>query len=314
MTVISVEPKYGGLSGSGSLEGVREYTKVYIVTTDAVSDGVITVGNALGLPRKGWVYTWQGETDAGALCHDVNPVQDQGNHFVWEVTCLYSSNLGGSGALTKNDPRFDVDNPLSAPPEVTWQSWEEIEVVTFDQAGKAVLNAAGLPFDPPLTRRTRQRSVTIVRNEATYPAVLDRDYLGAINSDLFYDWPPLTAMLEDLTATAKFSQNRLYWRVRYEIRFRKSTQNPDWRQRTWDAGRQHFKRDADGLLETVDDITGSFATLKLFNPTDDGVVSTNVVFLNEDGTRMSQEDVKKGKARLLVFQVDPDKPFSALNL
>jgi len=306
MTVISVASKYGGLSGRGELEGVREYTKVFIVKTDAASDGVKTVGNALGLPHKGDVYSYQGETDAGALCWSVAPRQDPNNQNVWEVTCQYSSDLkGGSGSALGGDPAHDVDNPLNTPPVVTWSNWIETEIVTHDRLGNMILNKADCFLNPPLTRRIKRRAVTVIRNEATYPVALDQNYTDCVNTDLFYNWPPGTARLDDVTATGHFAQAQFYWQVKYDIQFKK----PDWKFRVQNAGTQYYMRNEWGAQILNDD-----GTMKLFNNEDDGVYSTNIVLLDPLGFRLTQDEVAAGMANYLEIEIYEPKAFSALNL
>ena len=306
MTVVSVVPKYAGLSGKGSLDGVREYTKVYTVTTDSPSDGVMAVGNALGIPRKWEVYYWSGEVDAGALCWDVSPRPDPDNQLIWEVTCQYSTDMrGGEGGPLAGDPARDVDNPLLIPPEVTWDSWSEMKVVHKDRNGVSILNSAGLPFDPPLQRRYTGHQVTVVRNEAAFPTLLAQQYEDTVNSDAFYGWAPEQARLESLTANSQYTHNLPYWTVRYVIQFK----TPDWSERIPDAGARYFKRDAANAI-----ILNSDGTKKLYTTEDDGVYSTNVVYLNWDGTRMSQDDVIAGNIRHLKIDLFEPKPYAALNL
>jgi hypothetical protein len=310
VTVVSVTPTYAGLSGTGSLEGIREYVKVYTAVTDSADDGVMTVGNDSRLPRKWSVFTWRGEVDPGALCWKITPRQDPDNQLVWEVTCEFSSDMkGGPGGALGGDPDYDVDNPLLAPPEVSWGNWVENEVITHDVNGKAILNSAGHPYDPPLMRRRKQRMVTIIRNEAEYPVAIDQEYVGCINSDVFYDWPVGTAMLEDVTATSHFGQAMKYWRVKYEIRFRK----PDWKQDVLRAGTIYLEQTGTPLNQVWEEVL----------PTDkDGIYHTSPILLNEDGEKLTQAEVEQRRA---VPQGQPgglydswdvfkSKPFNALNL
>lgn len=308
MTVISVTPKYGSLVGTGHLAGVREYTKVFVVETDDVADGVMTVGNALGVPHKGDFYFWHGETDAGSLCWEVTPVRDTENELWWEVTCEFSSDMrGGEGGPLGQDPRYDTTNPLQNPPVVTWDHWEEEAEITFDRFGEAILTPVGKPYSPPLIRRVKHSRVVIVRNELFYPTVVDQTMRGVLNSDWFYGWAPRQAMFEDVSATSQFAQNLFFWQVRYEIRFKK----PD------------FDRD----VLRMDTVVLKQQTVEPFLflpaiPEADGIPHTNPVMLNPNGTEMSQADI--AAARLLPprapgslfdkIEVDDQLPFSALNL
>ena len=310
MTVISVEPKYAGLSGKGSLEGIHEYVKVFTVITNDVNDGVIAVGNDPRLPQKWSSYFWQGESDPGALCWDLSPRQDPGNQLIWEVTCQFSNDMkGGEGGPLGGYPDRDVDNPLLVPPVVSWGSWSEMRPVEYDKNGVRILNACGQPFDPPIMRRYTGHAVTVVRNEAAFPVAISQQYEDTVNSDVFYGWPPETARLEEVTASSAYDHGQFYWRVRYVIHFKW----PDWRARVADAGARHFRLNPAGgpnepFYETSD------GTLILFNTEDNGVYSTHTAFLNADGTRMSQDDVLAGMVRELEFVVYQSKPYVALNL
>ena len=306
MSVISVVTKYGGLSGSGQLAGVREYTKLYTVRTNSDQDGVMLVGNAPGLPKKGDVYFFNGETDAGALCQSVTPRQDPGNQQVWEVTCEYSSDIGGGqGVALGGNPQYDVENPLQRPPIVTWSTWSELRPVVLDIQGRPVNNTADLPFDPGIMVRVQSPAVVVERNEATYPVLFAQSYNDAINSDQFYTWPPETAKVESITAQNQFANGILYWAVRYEIHFKQ----PDWKERVANQGTRHYKLDANGFF-----IRDANQEKQLFHPVDgDGNYSTDPVWLNLDGTRMPQDDIANN-AIFLPFDIYKPLPFSALNL
>ena len=308
MSVISVEAKYGSLVGTGTLEGVRTYTKTYRVITNSASDGVMTVGNDSRIPHKGNVYTWHGETDPGALCYSVTPRRDTDNELIWMVECQYSSDLGGgSPSNLKGDPRYDVDNPLDAPPEVVWSYWEETETIDTDVTGKAILNTANRPFEPGLTRRRKQRMVVITRNEATFPIAVDQEYVGTINEDVFYDWPPRTAKLEDVSAVARFSQGMLYWQVRYEIRFRK----PDWRVYPANRGIIYLEQN---------NVTGDWEEVV---PHDKNTIyHTDPVWLGTDGQKLTKLGIETAAAippgnpgsLYLAFNIYVQKPFNLLGL
>ena len=306
MSVISVISKYGGVSGSGQLAGVREYTKVYTARTDSDQDGVITVGNDSRLPQRGDVYFFNGEVDAGALCISVSPRQDPGNQRVWEVTCLYSSELGGGqGVALGGDSRYNKDNPLQVPPVVTWNTWSELHPVDEDINGFPVANACAMPFDPTVMKRVQSPAVIVERNEATYPVLFAQTYNDAINSDVFYGWQPETAKVESITAQNRFDNGIPYWAVRYEIHFK----SPDWKERIANVGTRHYKLDANGFF--IRDADGD---KQLFHPVDgDGNYSTDPVWLNWDGTRMPQDQIA-ANAIYLPFDIYEQKPFQALNL
>jgi hypothetical protein len=310
MTVTKVTPLYGSLAGTGHLAGVREYTKVFSVVTDTYTDGVIAVGNAFGIPHKGDVYFWQGETDAGALCVSVNPVRNTDSELWWTVTCEFSSDRrGGPEGAMSQDPRYDNTNPFSNPPTVTWDHWEEEENIEEDRHGNAILTPAGKPYVPPLRRIVKHSRVVVVRNEPSYPTVLDQGMRGKLNRDVFFGWQPRQAKFEDVSGTSQFSQGMVFWQIRYEILFKKPDFDLD------------VQRKGTTVIKLLNPPFGSGEVEVLPVDEETGVPHTNPVMLNTDGTQMSKVDV--AAARLLPkrdpgslyekWEVDEDTPFAALN-
>ncbi len=312
MSIVSVKHAYAGITGQFSLEGVREYTKEFTVRTDSDSTGAREVANASGLPRKGDVYFFGGETDIGALCWNVDPQQDSENQRVWRVTCRFSNDIKGSmGTPLGGDPRYDVENPLDAPPEVVWSSWSETEIVTRDRQGIPILNTAGQPFSPPLIRMRKRRMVTITRNEAFFPVGIDQEYTDTINADVFYGWPPKTARIDDITASAHFAQAMLYWKVRYVIQFKKE----HWLARVLNVGIRHHP--IDEFFHVDDEV--------LMIAEDDGVQSTIPVQLDLRGERATPREIEDLRNTPIDnnpgwnglfwnFEIHKQKSFANLNL
>ena len=307
MSVLTVRPEYGALSGNASLEGVREYVKCFLVTTSTPDDGVMTVGNDSRLPKKGDTWSWKNESDAGALCYEVHPVQDPNCETVWTVTCSYSSNIGGEpGGFVRGDPARDVDNPLNRPVDVTVSHWVENEIITHDIHGDPILTPLGREYSPPLQRRRKRRMLIIARNEAAYPAALAESYEQCVNTDLFYDGAPGTVKLEDVSATAHFDQGVFYWRCRYEFRYRKEG---------WKA--EVLRLSPTYLVQT------SLNTWEEKQAKDsDGIYHDNMVLVSDTGELLTQAQitqmraVPKGQPGGLfdLWEVCEPKPFSALNL
>jgi hypothetical protein len=312
MSIVSVRETYGALSGSGSMEGVREYTKVFTVITDSASDGIMAVGNAAGIPKKGDTYYWQGESDGGALCQSVTPRQESNSEYVWQVTCSYSSDSGGGkGNTDRQNPIYDVPNPLARPPEVTWSSWVENEIVTHDVNDKPILLPTGAPYYPPLQRKRKRRMVMVIKSEADYPIALSQNYEQSVNSDSFFGGSPGTVMLEDVSATAQFDQNQFYWRVRYEFRFR----TEGWKQEVLRAGTF--------TLEHVTSSGGGSLGYEPVLPQDrNGIYHTNPILMDEDGVALTQSQVEERRAVLRgeagglfdIYEIFESKSYSALEI
>jgi len=283
--IVSVERKFAGKSGKGTLSGERTYRQVFVVVTNSPDDGVITVGNATGIPHKGDTYYTASENDPGALCQDVAPTQNPENEMVWEVVATYSSQ---SGDPAKNDP-----NPMVHPPDVHWGSWAETRSLYKDFNGKKFVTSAGQPIDPPVERRFKYPALTVVRNEQTFPVGLVQSYWDVTNSDVFNGWAPDEVKVEDIRGASEYAEGQGYFRVTYELLFRQG----GWRHYQIDAGSYYLEDDGAG--KNVRKI-----------PKDDGIAHTNTIPLDGSGGKLSQADIDAGNFFVDEWQLFDSKPFS----
>jgi hypothetical protein len=91
--------------------------------------------------------------------------------FVWRVTVEYEY----------------YDNPLFAPPKITWGRVGSVEPIDSDKDGVAILNSTKEPFDPPLTREFKDRTLRIEKNVANFDSYAFEKYVDSINSSI---WAP----------------------------------------------------------------------------------------------------------------------------
>ncbi len=313
MSIVSVRLIKSGLSGNASLDGIRKYRKVFIVVTDSPNDGVIAVGNAAGIPRKGDVYQHKGESDSTALCRDVSPQQDDSHELVWTVTCNFASDPAGrTPGPESGDPARDVENPLDEPIQITWSDWTQTELITHDINGEVIINYAGKQYNPPLQRQRKRRAVTVVRNELTYPHTLDRDYQDAINEDEFFTWPAGTAKVESITGIKRFNRATSYWQMRYEFWFR--LDEPRWRAGILEVGAVY-------LEEVPQPVPNPSEFVERVPDDKNGVFYLDQVALNEQGGKLTPAEVEvrrlvpNGDAGGLYryWDIFPTKSFSAFN-
>jgi len=284
--VVSVYRKFAGLSGKGTLAGVRTYRMVFVVITDSDNDGVMVVGNATGIPHKGDTYYTATDSDPGALCQDVSPTQDPENQKVWEVVATFSSHSG--------DPAKDDPNPMVHPPDIHWSSWSETRALHKDLDGKPFTNSAGQPIDPPFERRWKYPALTVVRNEATFPVGLVQTYWDVTNSDVFNGWAPDTVKVEDIRASSEYREAQGFFRVTYEFLFR----NGGWKHWELDQGTFHLVTDADTGDQTREPIMM------------DGIATTNPVPLDGKGDELSQADIDANNFEYRDWRLFDSKPFS----
>jgi len=176
-----------------------------------------------------------GTIDYGALCTKRDFKRKKGT-TVWEAALDYA---------TKHlDEEQQKKNPLERPPEVSWEGERLEEVADLDRNGNPILNTAGQPYDPPLMRDYKLRTLVYTRNEAAYDDAQARAYEDLINTDPFlgeaaYKWRVL-----DINARRAFEEGVKFWVVTYRIQFKKK----GWRRKVMSQG---FK-DATGK-EILDD-------------------------------------------------------------
>jgi hypothetical protein len=86
-----------------------------------------------------------------------------------------------SSGTVGGDPNAD---PLNAPPQYFLEHVASNEPIYREPgiAGDLIVNAAGDPFDPPLTRDVFDLQITITRNEPFFPLAKSMTYRNVVNS------------------------------------------------------------------------------------------------------------------------------------
>jgi hypothetical protein len=284
MSIKSVKRKYASGTGVGEFTN-RSYTIVFEVWTTSADDGIITVGNATGIPHYGDYYTWGAEADTAALCTSVTPRQITAT--LWEVTCQYKNNHG--------DPQTGKaigDSPLDQPVRRRWDTMAVTFTPDKDLEGAAFINSAGCAFDSDLVAIEEQRPVlTIVRNEAYFDYGTAASYNNSINAEAFYGWDAGKAKLA-ISGEEKFTDNMAYAEVTYRIEFNRL----GWQKKLLDCGPFSIK---DGTTDT-----------KIYPTDENGVASTVSVKLNGAGVALAAD----GEPVYLTFTVYESKSWGVLNL
>lgn len=236
MAVVAVNIKYD--REVTEAVGGRVYRYDYDVIVDSMTTPESEVLAAPGLPQQ-----WdEHPSDSTVIVMQRSARRSRGDALVWRVQIQYSEPRG--------DPLTVSQSPLLRPVQFAYDFMEFQEVMSEDADGTAVLNSAGVPFDPPVMQDKAHLVVRVSRNEATYNVALKTLYSFAVNDDTFWGVPANTLLCRPIRATWQREQGYSYWAVNYEIVY-----NPDtWSVRLLDAGWQELD---DGALKTMIDADGN---------------------------------------------------------
>lgn len=224
MGIISINE----LDVRGSTQGSdwkRTYKRTWRVLTDDRTIGSKTVRSACPV-SIGNVYSYAGETDAGAYCLNISADQEQvaeGDGLSWIVAADYGP----------YDPTVNPQSPLDRPCEVSWTYATFEEVIDEDKNGNAVVNSAYDYFDPPITRDRSRPILVVDRYERGFSVSLTDMYNDSVNSDEWFGADPGTVKLKPVGAQLLRDPDiGWYWKRHYEFEY-----NPKgWKIRPLDQG------------------------------------------------------------------------------
>lgn len=242
MAVVSCDEIPGAQVQLDTDKGERNYTRLFrVVTNSRLDDGVQLLALVGGdLPARGDFYTstLSGNIDTGAWVKKIDPQQDRENPKIWEVRVEY-----GPG-----EP--PAQNPLDRPAKYSWGKAKFTKPAIKDRDGNAVMNSAKVYYDPPAEMDDSRRTLTIVRNEASYDAARSLDYEDAVNAAAFMGFARNCVKVEGITATSESENGFNYWTVTYEFHMRRDT----WTLSLLDQGRH--ERIAGKLVPIKDRMEG----------------------------------------------------------
>ncbi len=165
MAVTDVNEIWDGRSGADD-GSTRTRERIWrIITDDPFDDAPIVeaaVGVVAGDPHP---------NDFGAKARSINARQGE-SRLVWLVTVSYSS------------AKDLQPNPLNDPAEISWDGEPFQRPLIKDKDGKAVLNSAGDPFDPPIMRDDNRPVASVTKNVGSVPTWV-LNYRDVVNSDQF---------------------------------------------------------------------------------------------------------------------------------
>ena len=247
MSVTSVSEDRESRSGSKSLNGMRTYTRVYIVMTDDIDDGPKTILASSDLPDIGDYYSAGNDTDRDATLERMTPTRNKDNPKRWAIKCDYATQApsggGNNGGSITRGSELDRAEPPTV--EITYAHYVEVAQKgrrvkngrTYDWG--AITNSALVPFvDPPIEKDVARTVIRISRFLPSFNANVGSGLVNTINKQTFrISWHGLDAVffkhelkLQSLSARERIVGTRSYWRVEYELHY------GDWAARPLDMG------------------------------------------------------------------------------
>lgn len=193
--------------------GVLNTERVFRIWYAAFT-GAVTILKEVALPQKGDAHP----EDSNLICisRGVSSISD--DKRIREVTCSYSSLT--TDTVTEEDP-------LKRDPKITWGTFETSVVAEKDNAGGAIENSAGDPYQNPLMVDNAHLEVTIVRNEASYDPDRALSFTGKVNKGGVTIAGKIStarqAKLVQYTGSNQKENEISFWSVTYKFRFKEDT-------------------------------------------------------------------------------------------
>lgn len=198
-------------------DGVKSLTLTYRVYFTSTSDAPVDALSAPQIPAMGDPYP--GDSTLRVVSKDATALED--NPTIFDVVVIYSTGEAGGPGGGEEDP----PNPLDLPAVISYGYAESTVPAKFTvddlgavqlNAGDAIVNSAGDPFDPPPERLVFDTVFTIRKNRASLNVIAFDVYQGAVNSDTWSGFAPGTCRLR-MTATEETSQGIDFYAVEYQV-------------------------------------------------------------------------------------------------
>lgn len=258
MATTLIGEMHGSPESSESDDGTR-YIRRFRVRSNNKNDGPKTVKATPGLPRKGSIYNYHGETDAGAVVTDIDAVRENESWEYWTVEFRYSSKQTES----KDDQESNL-TPTERKPKYRWGFAAEYEVLEGAISGGAgffaggsqgdsggagggqfginprnvaVCNSAGDVYDPAPKRKRYILELHITINEANFDHKQWLEYQDALNDDMFFGIPKGVAKINAQGSQEAFEKSQRYWISGYLVQFKKE----GWKLKLLDYGPHYWE-------------------------------------------------------------------------
>lgn len=250
MALVYCTELWDGNGGSADKDGKARYTRRWEIRTDDPLDGPKTVSAHPDIPARGSPYVTDTEFDLLALAQDAQVERSSEDPTLWYVSVTYQSSFdwptgvqpsesapsAGSGAAggagSAPEPGEQVESPLNRPPvwRCSFQTTQKVAEKTF--AGNAIVNAAGLPFDPPLMRDVSYPVITLTRNVPDVQFSQLRLLQDAVNDAEWCGLPERSVRVTGIEYGPKYENGFAYFEITYQL----SVRYPNWDFEVLNAG------------------------------------------------------------------------------
>lgn len=241
----------GGVAGKEAHKAKRSYSTTWWVKTKAPSvtaTAIVEYFRRRGdLPYIGRGYAFGGDRDASSLCNalDCNLVQNSGG--IWILSAKYEPREGkdedegqdengdkSGDPLTWRD-ELDVSfSQISIPAEgaifhgssAGGRRGSEMRVRKKGQYG-AIVNSAGMPFDPTIETEVDIKILRITKHVAEFDGEEANSWIGAVNTNQvrihkpaykYKDkWGPFTARVKNIGGSFQMANAIPYWKKTIEV-------------------------------------------------------------------------------------------------
>tara|TARA_R110002124_G_C8846985_1_gene506028 strand:- start:193 stop:1026 length:834 start_codon:yes stop_codon:yes gene_type:complete len=208
MAVSSVTEKASTRNFSINDKNERTYTRTFEVITDSQYDGAYLAAAAPGL-SIGDTYSTTTESDTLSFVRSVTSECTSPDGKSWRVTADY-------GPLADST----AQNPLNAELEVEWSFSQFTRATDQDIYGDPILNSAADVFSEAVEIDDSRPILKIVKNEASFNALLAYYYKDAVNAQPFYGGARKTVKVQSISSKRLFDATYgYYWKTSLEFAF-----------------------------------------------------------------------------------------------
>lgn len=300
MAIISVTKRWSD-PGGGYDSDRRWHNPYFEVLTDnpSTSDKEILAASAGGVSVPKYGESLEGDPFMRCVGADI---RERRGPYLTIVAPKYETAPVGS----------QVDDPLSAPPDVDWDFVDAEVPVDHDRDGNPLCNAAGQPYED-ITETETDLILNYTRFEANYNAKTAYQYRNTVNSDVFLGFAPGQAKCNFIKGRRFYKVAQyFYWQVSYQFQFH----YPDWQRVFLNAGTMVLRVQDGGSLapEPIVYLTGSNKGQEVSGP----------VLLYDSGTGSLMDQLQGGaslKAAIAAlgdtkrkFWLKKQIPFAPLNI
>lgn len=285
MTITAVIPTPDNNGLSMDSDGHISVPLSYTIQSNLADESPLTV--FLAVPK---LYPFADVLAFILQLDSVEVTRKPDSKFHWSASVVYSTRTPDPD---KSGPgKSGNDNPLDQPAEVSWSSGTTTEIVEKDVDDKAILNAAGEPFDPPVEVQRPQPELTVNRNESSFSGADAMDYVFTVNDGVFAGGEPGTVLCTAIDATEAYSNGVAYFKVTYKFLYRKQ----GWQKSLLNQSLMH--KDGDDWVRILDD---------------QGQPVPDPVPIDSIGQVIQRDDLPDS-AEFLDFDVYEKKDFGVFNL